>query len=127
MMSIKDIPTLKGDNYHEWYKKLELFFIMAEMDWVLTTPEPTEPVAPVRDDTDTDASWKQKELFFQKSKEKYEKDYARWVPANKKCLTVIKNIIETSITGSITECPTVMEYLEKRTSTLVLQRHMPNC
>ena len=56
MVTIKDIPILKGDNYHEWLKKLELFFIMAELDWIMITPAPTEPVAPVRGDTDTDAS-----------------------------------------------------------------------
>jgi hypothetical protein len=47
MMTINDIPILKGDNYHEWYKKLDLFFIVAEMHWVLTAPVPKEPVAPV--------------------------------------------------------------------------------
>ena len=113
MITIKDIPILKGDNYHEWYKKLELFFIMNDMDWILTTPEPIEPVAPVRDAAETDASWKLREILHKKNREEYEKAHAKWIPANKKCLAVVKNTIEPAISGSITDCPTVMEYLEK--------------
>jgi hypothetical protein len=55
-ISINDILILKGDNYNEWYKKLDLYFIMGELDCVLPTPTPTEPVPPERQDTDTDAS-----------------------------------------------------------------------
>jgi hypothetical protein len=51
MISITDIPILKGDNYNEWYRKLDLYFIMGELDWVLATPTPTEPVPPVLDRT----------------------------------------------------------------------------
>ena len=38
MAYIKDIPTLKEDNYIEWKKKIDLAFILAEVDWVVTTP-----------------------------------------------------------------------------------------
>jgi hypothetical protein len=113
MMTINDIPVLKGDNYHKWYNKLDLFFIMAEMDWVLTAPVPKEPVAPVRETTETDAAWQQRELAYQQSKRKYDSDHTKWYPANKKCLAVVKNTIEPSIMGSITDCATVSEYLSK--------------
>ena len=46
---IKDIPTLTGDNYTEWKKKINLSFILAEVDWVVTSPCPTEPVTPERE------------------------------------------------------------------------------
>ena len=46
MAYIKDIPALKGDNYTEWKKKIDLAFILAEVDWVISTPFPTEPVEP---------------------------------------------------------------------------------
>ena len=49
MSCIKEIPTLKGDNYIEWKKKIDLAFILAEVDWVVTTPCPKEPVAPMRE------------------------------------------------------------------------------
>jgi len=68
MVSIKDIPILKGDNYNEWYKKLDLFFTMAELDWVLSAPVPIEPVRPVRGDDVTDAAWQQTELSYQESR-----------------------------------------------------------
>jgi hypothetical protein len=54
MFSINDIPILTRDNYHEWYRKLDLYFIMGELDWVLATPTPRELVIPMRKDTDTD-------------------------------------------------------------------------
>jgi hypothetical protein len=85
MFSINDILILKGDNYNEWYRKLDLYFIMGELDWVLATPTPTEPVLPEREDTDADASWKQTELAYKKAREDYERLYAKWFPANKKC------------------------------------------
>ena len=47
MGCIKEILTLKGDNYTEWKKKVDLAFILAEVDWVVTSPRPTEPEAPV--------------------------------------------------------------------------------
>jgi hypothetical protein len=55
MGCIKDIPTLKGDNYTEWKKKIDLAFILIEVDWVVTSPCPTEPVAPVRETNEANA------------------------------------------------------------------------
>jgi hypothetical protein len=46
---VKDIPPLKGDNYTEWKKKIDLVFVLAEVDWVVTTPCLTEPMAAVRE------------------------------------------------------------------------------
>jgi hypothetical protein len=113
MISINDIPILKGDNYNEWYRKLDLYFIMGELDWVLATPTPKEHVPPEREDTDTDASWKQTELAYKKARADYERLYAKWFAANKKCLAMVKNTIEPAIMGSIPDCPTIIEYLEK--------------
>ena len=39
--------------------------------------------------------------------------HRKWVTANKKCLAVIKNTIEPVIVGSIPECDTVTEYLDR--------------
>ena len=61
MGCIKENPTLKGDNYIEWKKKIDLAFILAEVDWVVTTPCPTEPVAPVRETNEADAAWTTRE------------------------------------------------------------------
>ena len=40
-------------------------------------------------------------------------EHRKWVTANKKCLAVIKNMIELAIVGSIPECDTVTEYLDR--------------
>jgi hypothetical protein len=58
---IKDIPPLKCDNYTEWKKKINLAFVLAEVDWVVTTPCPTEPVVPVREANEFDADWQKRE------------------------------------------------------------------
>ena len=60
MGCIKEIPTLKGDNYMEWKKKIDLTFILAEVDWVVTSPCLTEPVAPLRETNEVDAAWNPK-------------------------------------------------------------------
>ncbi|RLN08595.1 uncharacterized protein C2845_PM11G16100 [Panicum miliaceum] len=113
MVSIKDIPILRGDNYNEWYKKLDLFFTMAELDWVLSAPVPVEPERPVREEDVTDVSWKQTELAYKASKQRYDTDHAKWLPANKKCWAVVKNTIEPAILRAISDFPTVVEYLDK--------------
>ena len=113
MSCIKEIPTLKGDNYNEWKKKIDLAFILAEVDWVVTTPCPREPVAPVRETDETDAAWQNRERDFAPVKMSYDLEHRKWVTANKKCLAVIKNTIEPAIVGSIPDCDTVTEYLER--------------
>ena len=46
-------------------KKIDLAFILAEVDWVVTSPCPTEPVAPVRETNEADAAWTTKERDFE--------------------------------------------------------------
>ena len=108
-----EIPTLKGDNYTEWKKKIDLAFILAEVDWVVTSPCPTEPVAPVRETNEADATQTTKEMDFESQKMSYDLEHRKCVTANKKCLAVIKNTIEPAIVGSIPECDTVTEYLDR--------------
>ena len=69
MGCIKEIPTLKGDNYTEWKKKIDLAFILAEVDWVVTSPCPTEPVAPVTKTNEADAAWATRERDFESQKD----------------------------------------------------------
>ena len=84
MAYIKDIPTLKGDNYIEWKKKIDLAFILAEVDWVVTTPCPKEPVSPVRETDETDAAWQNREQDFAPVKMSFDLEHRKWVTANKK-------------------------------------------
>ena len=86
---------------------------MAEVDWVVTTPCPKEPVAPVRETDETDAAWKNRERDFAPVKMSFDLKHRKWVTTNKKCLAVIKNTIEPTIVSSIPDCDTVIEYLER--------------
>ncbi|XP_066320479.1 uncharacterized protein [Miscanthus floridulus] len=113
MAYIKDIPTLKGNNYIEWKKKINLTFILAEVDWVVTTPCPKEPEAPVRETNKTNAAWQNRERNFAPVKMSFDLEHRKWVTTNKKCLALIKNTIEPAIVGSISDYDTVTEYLER--------------
>jgi hypothetical protein len=42
-------------------KKIDLAFVLAEVDWVVTTPCPSEPVAPVREANEFNVKWQKKE------------------------------------------------------------------
>jgi hypothetical protein len=65
MSCLKDVPTLRGDNYTEWRKKVDLAFVCAEVDWVVDTPQPVKPIEPVRDARDNDAAWEKKGTMLQ--------------------------------------------------------------
>ena len=43
----------------------------------------------------------------------YALEHRKWVTVNKKCLAVIKNMIEPAIVGSISEYDMVTEYLDR--------------
>ena len=101
MGCIKEIPTLKGDNDMEWKKKIDLAFILAEVDWVVNSLCPTEPVAPVRETNVADVVWATRERDFAFQNMSYDLEHRKWVTANKKCLAMIKNTIEPAIVGSI--------------------------
>ena len=38
MSCLKEVPMLRGDNYTEWWKKVDLAFVCAEVDWIVDTP-----------------------------------------------------------------------------------------
>jgi hypothetical protein len=113
MGCIKDISTLKGDNYIEWRRKLDLTFILDEVDWVVAAPCPTEPEAPVKEADETNVVWQTSERNFAPVKMYYDLEKAKWVIANKKCLAVIKNTIEPALVGSISDCDMVTECLDR--------------
>ena len=53
------------------------------------------------------------ERDFAPKRSSYDLEYRKWTVDNKKCLAVIKNTIEPAIVGSIPECQTATEYLER--------------
>ena len=113
MSCLKEVPTLRGDNYTEWRKKVDLAFVCAEVDWVVDEPQPVRPTEPVRAATDDDAAWNKKRSDYAPLEFSYTLNNQKWVTANKKCLAFIKNTIENAIVGSIAECTSVGELLKK--------------
>jgi hypothetical protein len=98
MSCLKDVPTLRGDNYTEWRKKMDPAFVCAELDWVVDTPQPVKPIEPVRDAKDDDAAWDKKKNHAPVELA-YVLENQKWVNANKKYMAFIKNTIENAIAG----------------------------
>jgi hypothetical protein len=113
MSCLKHVPTLRVDNYTEWRKNVDLAFVCAEVDWVVDTPQPVKPIEPVRDAKDDDAAWEKKKKDYAPVELAYVLENQIWVNANKKCMAFIKNTIENAIAGSIKECISIGEFLEK--------------
>ena len=67
----------------------------------------------VREINEAKTAWATRERDFASQKMSYDLEHRKWVTANKKCLAVIKNTIEPAIVGSILECDTVTEYLDR--------------
>ena len=89
MSCIKDVPTLRGDNYTEWRKKVDLTFVCAEVDWVVDTPQPTKPAEPVKEGNDDDAVWEKKQREYAPLEMSYTLENKKWLTANKKCMAFI--------------------------------------
>jgi hypothetical protein len=87
MSCLKDVLKLRGDNYTEWRKKVDLAFVCAEVDWVMDTPQLVKPIEPVRDAKDDDAAWDQKKKDHAPVELSYVLEKQKWVNANKKCMT----------------------------------------
>ena len=67
----------------------------------------------MRETNEADAAWATRERDFESQKMSYHLEHRKWVTANKKCMAVIKNTIEPVIVGSIPECDTITEYLDR--------------
>ncbi|KAK1626774.1 hypothetical protein QYE76_001089 [Lolium multiflorum] len=68
---------------------------------------------PVRDDKDDDDAWAKKKRDHAPVEMSYTLENIKWETANKRCMAFTKNTIENAIVGSIAECASVGEYLEK--------------
>ena len=54
-----------------------------------------------------------RERDFASQKVSYDLEHRKWVTTNKQYMSVIKNMIEPAIVGSIPECDIVTEYLDR--------------
>ncbi|XP_044378072.1 uncharacterized protein [Triticum aestivum] len=113
MSCLKDVPTLRGDNHTEWRKRVDLAFVLADLDWVVDEPQPVRPTELVREATDDDVAWAKKRGDYAPLEMSYIMENQKWVNAKKKCMAFIKNTIVSTIVGSIAECTSAGELLTK--------------
>jgi hypothetical protein len=93
------IDPLNGSNYSVWRERIEVMLALSELDYALQVQKPTEPEEGV-------PQYEHKLLQYSVEKMKWEK-------SNRKCLMIIRSLIMDSIRGSIPECETAKEYLER--------------
>ncbi|WVZ86511.1 hypothetical protein U9M48_033274 [Paspalum notatum var. saurae] len=93
------IDKLKGPNYPTWRKDIDMMFTLTDMDFALLYDKPTES-AP------GEARYDDKMLHYSIEKRK-------WEISNTKCLKIIRHLIDDSIEGSIPECATAKELLDR--------------
>ncbi|CAN6195582.1 unnamed protein product [Urochloa humidicola] len=113
MACLKEIPVLMGDNYAEWRKKIDFAFVCNDLEWVISAPQPIEPPKLVRAENESDADWQKRERDYAPLELAYTLSNRQWTTANKKCMALVKNTIEPAFLGSIEECVSTGEYLDK--------------
>ena len=72
MAFISHIPPLEGGNYRVWREKYELALALSKNDLALTSPCPTEPVDPVREDNKTYADFTARQRDHAEVRMKYD-------------------------------------------------------
>ena len=92
---------------------------LREVDFAITSPCPTEPEDPVRGENEYNADFAARKHDHAEIRMKYDLKHRQWTLSNHKCLLVAKTTIEEQIRGSIPECATAKEYLEKIKSQLL--------
>ena len=102
------IPTLNGTNY-----KYELALVMTDNALAFNEPCPVEPAEPVREENETEAAFATRKRDHATVRMSYDLAKKQWDNSNKKCLTLAKATISEPIRGSLPECATITEYLEK--------------
>ena len=72
MAFISQIPPLEGSNYRVWREKYELALALSENDLALTSPYPTKPVDPVREENESDANFTARQRDHAEVRMKYD-------------------------------------------------------
>ena len=113
MAFISHIPPLEGGNYRVWWEKYELVLALSKNNLALTSPCPTEPVDPVREENESDADFRAWQWDHAEVRMKYDLKRKKWDISTRKCLMVAKSTISDAIRGSISDCDIATGYLKK--------------
>jgi hypothetical protein len=113
MSWIMSVEPLTGANYPQWWEKINMSIALFEIDKAITDKHPVEPtLLYIPNDLGADAK-AEREKQNSKLMSCYEIKKINWERSNHKCLMVIKEWISEGIRGTILECETAVEYLEK--------------
>ena len=108
-----------------WREKYELALALSENDLALTSPCPTKPVDPVREENESDAYFTARQRYHVEVRMKYDLKRKKWDISNRKCLMVAKSTISDAIRGLSQIVIPPQSILRKwRVSSLSLQRLM---
>ncbi|CAN6299688.1 unnamed protein product [Urochloa humidicola] len=103
MSYIAAIPMLVGSNYAEWRTGFDMAVVMTDIDTAINTPYPAEPVAPVRQQNETDEAFAARECDYAPVRASYDLEKRKWDISNKKCLLIMRTKISEAIRSSIPE------------------------
>jgi hypothetical protein len=90
-----------------------LTLALSENDLALTSPCPTEPKDPVRAENEIDADFNARKQDHAEVRMNYDLEKKKRYVLNRKCLMVAKSTFADPVRGSIPECDTATEFLQK--------------
>ncbi|CAN6334605.1 unnamed protein product [Urochloa humidicola] len=103
MSYLHAIPMLVGSNYAEWRTQFDMAVVMTDIDTAMNTPYPAEPVAPVRQQNETDEAFAARERDHAPIRATYDLEKRKWDISNKKCLLIMRTKMAEAIRNSIPE------------------------
>ena len=99
LSQLATIKPLDGTNYSTWKEDIELMLGLSELDYALNG---ARPVPPQVGEPDYDDKFMKHDL-----------ERVKWERSNRKYLMILKRSIMEAIRGSIPECETAREYMDK--------------
>jgi hypothetical protein len=93
------IEPLNGSNYVQWRERIEMILGLSDLDYALPDAYPTEPSI--------------EDPLYENMLMQYDINKVKWEKSNRKCMMIIKHSMVETIRGTIPECATGKEYLEK--------------
>jgi hypothetical protein len=113
MSWIMSVEPLTRANYPQWWEKIDMDLALFKIDKAIMDKRPVElTLLDILNDLGADAK-AEREKQNRKLMSCYEIKKINWERSNRKCLMMIKERISEGIRGTIPECETAVEYLEK--------------
>jgi hypothetical protein len=93
------IEPLNDNNYAQWRERIKMILGLSDLDYALQDGYPAEPSI--------------EDPLYEHKLMQYGINKVKWEKSNKKYMMIIKHSMAETIRGSIPDCATAKEYLEK--------------